>query len=541
MINKNIERYITAFRVATFTFATLLLIRYGDELYTWNNAMITTCLFVASIIMICFTYNNLDEKKILTVCILETVGIGSLLLFSSCCYNYYFWMMLNPLLLAAHKLTGVGRRRFIMSYCLSIVVLIIYTNIYVQVVLVNRNHMIFGFFSVFSFAVILTVIIEQLNDTMQKLKKTKDDLKISLGVNEALYNNLMRSNHLIDQLSNVESFDQSIEILKSHLMQWEIVGGKFLVIVDDYDNTVELSINIDTDKLNEIITKYKNHEFENIVESCDMSNENILITKNTCDDKRILFGTIFSKDIIADEYVYKHRLLFIRRQFSTQFSRMKLLVCKETLLISEEQNRIAEEIHDNINQQIFAASCLAYNIESKISKISKINFTGIDSQIHTLCETLTDTNKDLKSIIYHMSLDKSSRFTQADKLNTYLSDLSNIYDIDIQQCIFNKFDDFDYNFKYCLFRIINEGIANAVKHGRCSNAYVAINKSEETVILEIIDNGIGFIIDDLNVNEHGIGLENMKRICSRYNGSFNISSEIGGGTAIKIKMKVNYG
>ena len=90
------------------------------------------------------------------------------------------------------------------------------------------------------------------------------------------------------------------------------------------------------------------------------------------------------------------------------------------------------------------------------------------------------------------------------------------------------------NIKINSYRIIQEAIANTIRHSQATKVEVGINKLKNRLIIEIRDNGKGFDPDHSSV---GIGLKNMKNRSRTMKGKLSIttSSE---GTLIKLVVKI---
>lgn len=90
-----------------------------------------------------------------------------------------------------------------------------------------------------------------------------------------------------------------------------------------------------------------------------------------------------------------------------------------------------------------------------------------------------------------------------------------------------------------LFRIIQEGLNNVGKHAHASQAQVTLDMQPDHFINLIIqDNGVGF--DEANLADvvvHGhVGLAQMRERVENENGSFELHTQSGSGTEIKVKL-----
>ncbi len=84
-----------------------------------------------------------------------------------------------------------------------------------------------------------------------------------------------------------------------------------------------------------------------------------------------------------------------------------------------------------------------------------------------------------------------------------------------------------------MFRIIQEGLHNIVRHAGASEASVQLLQHNGEVLLTIEDNGKGF---DKTEKRTGIGLSNIKRRTLILSGKLNIDSTPGRGTTVSVSM-----
>jgi signal transduction histidine kinase len=83
----------------------------------------------------------------------------------------------------------------------------------------------------------------------------------------------------------------------------------------------------------------------------------------------------------------------------------------------------------------------------------------------------------------------------------------------------------------CLYRIAQESLGNAAKHGRATEVRVALSAKGGTMQLLVTDNGAGFSGEPWR-SRVGLGLVSMKERVRLVNGTFTITSRAGQGTEI---------
>jgi len=88
-----------------------------------------------------------------------------------------------------------------------------------------------------------------------------------------------------------------------------------------------------------------------------------------------------------------------------------------------------------------------------------------------------------------------------------------------------------------LFRIVQEGLSNIRKHAVASQAWVYIRQENNTLTLEIRDDGIGFDIEAVSQRPDGcFGLRNIRERCQEIGAELVIHSAPREGTCLLIKL-----
>ncbi len=86
-----------------------------------------------------------------------------------------------------------------------------------------------------------------------------------------------------------------------------------------------------------------------------------------------------------------------------------------------------------------------------------------------------------------------------------------------------------------LFHIAQEILNNVVKHARASRVAVALRFDEETVRLEVSDDGVGFDPRDARASG-GMGLRGMEERVARLHGALSILSTPHTGTRVVVNI-----
>lgn len=204
----------------------------------------------------------------------------------------------------------------------------------------------------------------------------------------------------------------------------------------------------------------------------------------------------------------------------------------EQLLLIEEKDRIAGEIHDNVTHNMFG---VIYALDNLIKKEPLDE--AVRKQLRFLQKTVQRSLKDLRNTIYCMSAQKNLREPFLDDVQTYLSDLGQLNYITVKfdyQGNFNNVRSFTRN---SLYRIIREASGNAIRHGGCDTLDVFLKADNGTLELTIKDDGCGFVAENYEHGDKpGLGILNMKELARGMGGDLSIESSPGKGTTVYCKI-----
>jgi PAS domain S-box-containing protein len=188
-----------------------------------------------------------------------------------------------------------------------------------------------------------------------------------------------------------------------------------------------------------------------------------------------------------------------------------------------ERSRIARELHDDLGQQV---ALLASKLE-----------LGAHSR-HRMLAGLTDARKNLQELatsIHNLSHDLHPAKLTLLGLGPTLETLCR--NVSIESGLPISFDgdgipaQVPQETALCVFRVTQEALQNAVKHGASRSIEVNVTGTHEHLTLRVIDNGAGF--DPLASRTAGIGLLTMRERVELVGGKLRIETSHGRGTMIE--------
>jgi signal transduction histidine kinase len=204
--------------------------------------------------------------------------------------------------------------------------------------------------------------------------------------------------------------------------------------------------------------------------------------------------------------------------------RERLRLEKELLEIAErEQRRIGQDLHDSLGQHLTAVAMAAKVLEKKLADKSLAESAAADRVVAMMEEAIELTRKLARSL-HPIEL-------RADGLEDALQDLAaNISKAFNVSCRFEHSGTVllsDPEAAIHLFRITQEAVSNAIRHGRASHIVVSLDSTSESTMLAVTDDGTGLAADART--KKGMGLRIMGYRAGMIGATFDIQNLPAGG------------
>ena len=225
------------------------------------------------------------------------------------------------------------------------------------------------------------------------------------------------------------------------------------------------------------------------------------------------------------------RYRMIRREKEIQQN----LAFENKLKLYVEKERISRDLHDNVGSQLSVITTnldnIVYLVEKKTLTADKVEIVNefVREAIQSLRDTIWATHQETFSILEFKA--KIQEYV----LKYYQSDEMFQIKINFEETNANLSSTQALN----LFRVIQEALNNALKYAQASHISVNFKIIEQQFILTIIDNGIGFDIENKKNSLH-FGLLNMEKRVNEIEAKFYIQSKNGMGTKIQVILPIRY-
>ncbi|RYM33869.1 hypothetical protein ERX46_07855 [Brumimicrobium glaciale] len=283
----------------------------------------------------------------------------------------------------------------------------------------------------------------------------------------------------------------------------------------------QLEVQFDTEK----------KEKDLVIETANVLLEKTKVRRRTS----ILIGVLLTVALLLFIAILIYRQLKTKQQHLQKENQLKDIIAEEETKnkVYKERMRISRDLHDNIGSQLTFLISSMDNMKY-IAKEDKLKYKLTDLStfarvtISQLRDTIWAMNKD-KLSIEDMQI-RILSFLEIAKENT--KDIEFIFENQVEniEFIFSPADGIN------LFRILQESVNNALKYASPTRIEINMKEERNVIIFTVKDNGVGF---DLSSIKHGFGLQNMKTRSEEINAIYELKSEVGKGTQIKIEFLKN--
>ena len=207
---------------------------------------------------------------------------------------------------------------------------------------------------------------------------------------------------------------------------------------------------------------------------------------------------------------------------------------KEIISISEyEQQRIGQDLHDGLCQQLAAIGCAARALADDLEARGVPEVHDAESIEHSIQASVIEA-RSLARGIFPVHVDRTG-------LSTALSELAEttgrMTGIPIEVAEWSEVHVDDPDVAMHLYRIAQEAVNNAVKHSGASEISITLRAMGDLLELRIEDNGKGLAPRKSDRSE-GLGLRTMRYRAQALGTGIEFEPRPEGGTSVSCVMKV---
>ncbi|HQU82685.1 MAG TPA: PAS domain S-box protein [Pyrinomonadaceae bacterium] len=207
------------------------------------------------------------------------------------------------------------------------------------------------------------------------------------------------------------------------------------------------------------------------------------------------------------------------------------------------RTRIATDLHDDIGSSLTQIAVLSEVARGQANLVKAENLSPPLERIKAVSRELVTVMSD---IVWAINPQKDFLNDLVQRMRRFASDVYSGRGIKFEfraPEIEGKLQ-LGANIRREVFAIFKEVVNNSVKYSECANAFVEFEVNEVWLKLRVEDDGKGFDVsvvlsEDFKPEMGGNGLINIKRRAKELGGSCEITSDIGRGTKITLKIPLH--
>jgi two-component system, NarL family, sensor histidine kinase UhpB len=203
--------------------------------------------------------------------------------------------------------------------------------------------------------------------------------------------------------------------------------------------------------------------------------------------------------------------------------------------IDEERRMIARELHDEFAQSVTAIRSLAAVVKAQISDAASPAHEAAEV-ISSEAARLYDSMHGLIPRLAPIALDTLGLAETIQGLVDEWQRRHPALKISLRQ---NLPDTLGQSIALTLYRVVQEGIVNALRHASPSEIDVEIACDDARVIVKVMDNGVGLPVDWTRPGR--FGLRGLRERAEHVHGTLTVSNRGPGGRGVEVRAEIPLG
>ena len=200
-----------------------------------------------------------------------------------------------------------------------------------------------------------------------------------------------------------------------------------------------------------------------------------------------------------------------------------------------ERSRIAQELHDGINQLIASVKMRLRKVEGSLPDLKPAAREILQRCDQLLVKVLEENRR----IAHNLRPSELDQLGLATACTSFCNEVQLRTHLQFECRLISPTKRLPSDIELQLFRIVQEAINNTEKYARAKTVKLEIRIQADSVILKIQDDGQGFDVKALKPGKnlrHGLGLTNMRERTLSLGGICEIKSQPGQGTTILVRV-----
>ena len=222
------------------------------------------------------------------------------------------------------------------------------------------------------------------------------------------------------------------------------------------------------------------------------------------------------------------------KEYETSLKKLSSQVLKTQ---EEERRRISRELHDEIGQALSAM-----NISIEILLRNGVQHDFREKRLRDVKNLIEKSMDDVHRITYDLRPYHLDNFGLVPAVRSYAETFAERTGVEVALQTEGEWSKIDPAVETAVYRVIQEALTNISKYAEARRAFVSMTRVPESMEIIIEDNGKGFSTEPEkkkgSLIKGGLGLFGIGERVSGVGGTFSITSTLGVGTRLVIRIPV---
>jgi signal transduction histidine kinase len=200
---------------------------------------------------------------------------------------------------------------------------------------------------------------------------------------------------------------------------------------------------------------------------------------------------------------------------------------------ADERLQIAGYLHDDLAQVLFRLS-IQVDVARKL--MDKGELAQVTEQLDKIRESKQETSDRIRALIRDLHRSPLGAKGLAEALESFTDEVGRDSGVRFHRDV----EDIDLPAPIALlvYHIAREGVMNSLKHAKATDMWIAVREQDESIVLELRDNGVGFDTTAPGPEGH-FGMAMMSERAQVGGGTFEVESAPDEGATITVRFPIS--
>jgi two-component system, NarL family, sensor histidine kinase UhpB len=210
-----------------------------------------------------------------------------------------------------------------------------------------------------------------------------------------------------------------------------------------------------------------------------------------------------------------------RVEFERRDSARRALGAQES-----ERRRIARELHDEVGQVLTAVVLQLDRLQRDVAPQRR-------RELEEAREAVRGSLEEVRAIARGLRPEALDDLGLSSALAALTNEVARHAGVRVERALAPRLPLLSPEEELVLYRVAQEALTNAVRHGGARRAWVTLQANDDAVELNVRDDGSGF---DVTVVSEGTGLRGMRERAVLIGAELDVTSRAGRGTTVRLRL-----